>query len=95
MPIIRIIAFDDERLSLLEKRQSSWFDDNENAKCELAKRIRYNDDMIKAMDRLLERAAVVHIDEPAMPEDLCDAMQSKCKIEPESVRNFVMSGFNM
>lgn len=78
----RIIAFDNERISVLEKRQAHLMDDNEKTRNEIMNTLRQNEQIVEVMDSLLDRsktnAQFLQTEDDL--DELCFVMKSKCAI---------------
>jgi hypothetical protein len=85
----RIIAFDNERISVLEKRQAHLMDENQETKNAIHETLRQNEHMANAMDSLLSHAMTraecfdedqLSAGSPEEMDELCAVMKAKCKI---------------
>lgn len=96
----RIIAFDNERISVLEKRQAHLLNDNEETKQEIIRTLRENEKMAETMDTLLNIVTHTSQDHSKLVrddqmEDLCEVMKEKCKLAEMTVSHLSESQFSI
>ena len=82
----RIIDFDNERITVLEKRQAELMDDNESTKKEILDTLKTNESMTKVIDCMLSHAASSPPESrPAIEnfdnmDNLCEMMRGQCSL---------------